>query len=500
MSTFSLIIEKSIHPITNCFSLDYNNLDKIPLDHTQDNYLFIKLFFSSFISKPITIQSKFMFFKETLNNLFIVKKRNEFIVFFCQIQKIYKALNKFAYLYKYKKSKIVVNTDMVLNTIHENEKNIICIFQKNSKYLFHIEDIIKIINSCLTNNHFFFIEPLSIKNPYNNIPFNKSTLYNIYIYVKYKTFFRPELLFHFFNCDFNLYAFITKYEYLLKEYAIHNFVYKSTSDVLIKEIHRMIYSFNVFCKEQKIKNRIDIDKEFPKEKLIKIMQPYLLLYYTSKFSLLNYKKIENLNILRNLLIKFNTYNRQFGRKKYKIQYKYTKEFKKNIFAKIIEFDDKHIPFNNIQNQNRIFLEDHLIYTRPTYNNLITRSDRNFNSSFFYDTLDDDHMDQHHMDEDEDTDVYEDTYEDTDEDEDTEEDENNVEWNFGNRIQGIQEIQEIQEIQGIQGIQGIQEIQIVDGIEGEIPEESHNIIHPIENVVMEIETALTEDRMETESIR
>ena len=50
--------------------------------------------------------------------------------------------------------------------------------------LINPNDLIKIINTSLTNTSSFFIEPLPIKNPYNNIPFNKSVLYNIYFFIK----------------------------------------------------------------------------------------------------------------------------------------------------------------------------------------------------------------------------------------------------------------------------------------------------------------------------
>ena len=43
-----------------------------------------------------------------------------------------------------------------------------------------------------------------------------------------------------------------------------------------------------------------------------------------------------------------------------------KNFKKYIKGKLIEFDDRHIKFNDIKKQNREFLTDHLKYEETNY--------------------------------------------------------------------------------------------------------------------------------------
>jgi hypothetical protein len=301
-------------------------------------------------------------------------KKNEWIELFCKIQKTYKSFNKLAFIYKYKNTKIVVNTDMGLNEINEKQKNVFCLFHQNAKYLFTANDIINIINTSLTNNYNFFSEPISVKNPYNNLPFSKSNLYNIYLFIKFSTYLRPELFFYFFNCNFNLSVFKKKHEDILRENSILNYVYKSDSETLVKEINNMIKEFNNTCRLSKLINRIFIDKEFPKERLIKIMRPYLLLFFISNYSLLYYKKVEAASYLKQLLFRFNNFNPLFGRKKIKIKIKYDKQFQKSIIGKIIEFDENHVVFKNIPKENQNFLEDHLNYSEKMYyvnNELIT---------------------------------------------------------------------------------------------------------------------------------
>ena len=359
MAALKLIIKKIINTDNNIFSTNYDTTDKV-------NKIIKSLFFY-FISKEINIKSKFEFFFETTQNTFFKNILEDFIHYFCKIQKTYNGFNKLAKIYKYKKTSIVVDADIALNEIKENQPNVFSVIQVNSKYLFSINDLINIINASLTNNYQFFVEPLCVKNPYNNIPFSKSTLYNIYFFILGKTHYRPDLFFKFFACDFNLSHFGKKYEVLLREHYIYNYVYKSTSDLLFKEVTKMIRYFNNYSLTNGLKNKIHVDADFPKDKLIKIMQPYLLLYFTSIYSMILNKKSETRVAFKYMMLRFSNYNPQFGRKKYKILFNYNANFKKTVACKIIEFDDKHIAFNIEVNKTLDFLTDHLAYKEPCVN-------------------------------------------------------------------------------------------------------------------------------------
>lgn len=353
MNTYSLIIKKIIKTDNNFFKYDYEN------DGIKGIF---KICFNILLNKDLNIKNKFKFFIETLNNFCIKGKiEEEFIAYFCKIQKTYNVLNKFVHNYRYKKSKLVVNTDMCLNELNANDKNVMCLYHNNSKYLFHINDLIKIINSSLTNSYMFFAEPTNIKNPYDNIAFNKSTLYNIYFFIRYKTDFFPELFFKFFYVDFNLTAFKNSNEYLLRKYAIENYVFKSPSNTLIDEINNMIYFFNDFCEHYNVNNKILINKDFPKDILLRVMKPYLLIYFISQYSYFKRDKDDANRQFYVLLIRFNKFNPQFGRKKYRIIMKNARNFKRKIVGKITLFDDVHVKFNNIEKQNDAFLSDHLKY-------------------------------------------------------------------------------------------------------------------------------------------
>ena len=160
MMTYNLIIKNIAHTDIDFFSPDAKGASVDP---------FIRLAFSIVQDVNLTSVTKYKFFNDTINGFLINGHEAEFMNYFCKIQKTYNILNRFVFNYKYKKAKVVTNTDMFLNTLHINDKNVICIFQDNSKYLFNINDLVKISYSSLTNAYMFFSEPLPIKNPYNNL-------------------------------------------------------------------------------------------------------------------------------------------------------------------------------------------------------------------------------------------------------------------------------------------------------------------------------------------
>ena len=146
----------------------------------------------------------------------------------------------------------------------------------------------------------------------------------------------------------------------------------------------MISDYNFLYK----RNKILIDDDFPKDKLIKIFQPYLLLYATAQYAFLKHKKTEAIFFFKLSLKSFQTFNPQFGRKKYRLIIGYKKNFEKFIKEKIIEFDDRHIKFNDVEYQNKIFLKDHLKYEESNYDNGDDDDDEESN----YDNGDDDDAD------------------------------------------------------------------------------------------------------------
>lgn len=399
MTTISYITNKVLNMDNNVFSLNYDKSDPIkPI---------MQLIFMSLENNRY--KCKFIMFRETQNS-FLQFSREEFINHFCKIQKTYYAFSRLAFIYKYKKSSMSVTTDIGLNDIKINDKNVMCIYHINSRYLFNINDLLKIITTSLTNSYTLFSQPLPSKNPYNNLPFTKSNLYNIYLFLKFKTNIYNDLFIKFFNCDFNLTTFYCKYEHVLRDYIIENFIKNSSQDLLTQEIKKMIKVFN-----SKTNKNILIDDEFPKNRLIKIMKPYLSLYFQSYYSLVPIIK-SNTNILLNRkLKKFQKFNPQFGRKIYKLGFKSQPNFKRKSYIKSIEFLDKHIPFN--YNHETNFLTNHTYYNEiETTENIVT-VEINYNNNY-QDVINEDDQDEDEDDDQDDQDEYEE-YEEDDQDEDEE---------------------------------------------------------------------------------
>jgi hypothetical protein len=294
------------------------------------------------------VRRKFMYIEQVMKNIFFNQEiKDEFCDIYNKIQKTYNIFTKISRIYKYKKNKIVVDTDLCMNKINEGDPNIICILQNDNKYLFNICEILKIIDSSLINSQYFFSIPLNIKNPYNNIPFNKSTLYNIYFFVKFKTYHYDELLIKFFNTNFNIIVFTKRHEHVLREYIISNYVTNSHDDILYEDIMEMIYYSNNYI----VKNEIKIHETFPIKKLVKIMKPYLHLWVTGLYSLVPITKTLSYDRFCHKIIKFNKFNPQFGRRLIKInQNETTKKM-----VQIEEFNDRHPKFIC---ESKLFLSTH----------------------------------------------------------------------------------------------------------------------------------------------
>ena len=316
-------------------------------------------------------KNKFILLKEIMNNFIIKNSKEEVFYYFNKIQRTYHSLNRFIFIYKFKKSKIIVNTDMLLNEIKENDKNVICVYQNNARYLFKIYDLIKIINMSLIHSQHFFADPLCIKNPYNNIPFGKNTLYYIYYFLTEKTIISNninhlELFLKFYSCQFNLTIFLNKYEYLLREKTIVNNIKNLGVDDSYINIMEMINEFN---KNKINKNKILIDNNFPKDKLVKIFIPYLNLYWNSKILLVSTLKYSAVCELEKKLIKFQKFNPLFGRMKVLYNKKICIDGKIRVFKIEDRANDSHICFNEYDNDN--FFKDHLAYT---YNNIFDENE------------------------------------------------------------------------------------------------------------------------------
>jgi hypothetical protein len=271
---------------------------------------------------------KFEYLRCILRNQFLPKEmRGDFLIKFKNAQRTYHILNRFAFMYKWKRSRPKIYADLCLDPISENQVNVMSILHNDQKYLFTIADMLRIIENSLCNSPYFFAEPLVIKNPYTNLPFHKSQLYYIYFFIK-KRIINMSPVFHaYFMSNFSLKDFRNENGVLIMNTYIKQHIKNSSDDVLHTDI------LNMF-KTIPYRGKIRIDVGFPKSQLIQIMRPYLEAYYISRMSNDISERNRTKTDLGRRLGAFYKYNKIFGRK-----------FLTRSSANKNEFSIDHLPYH-----------------------------------------------------------------------------------------------------------------------------------------------------------
>jgi hypothetical protein len=307
------------------------------------------------------VKQKYQFFGDIIKSRSISAQNiEEFVDVFSKIQRVILAINRIIFKTKYKNATVQVSDDLYLNPINPASKKSIMIYQNNNKYLFTLTDITNICLTALTNSPYNFPEPLTIKNPYTNIPFNKSTLYNIFFFIKTNNYITPVLLQSYFLLDFDLRLFKTKNISQIREYKVENYFNNCSTTKLLSLINTIIRFY---------KPSIHIHADFPVKTLIQIFKPYLKLYFIIKFGD-NETRVDDAKFkLYNSLREFFRYNPFFGRIyiKHLFETRYDSVSNKTFTKRVVlrTFNATHLSFNtyrgnfyntHIQNTNRRVIE------------------------------------------------------------------------------------------------------------------------------------------------
>jgi len=327
MSVLCTIIQKKVDSnffinMQECSCFDYwtqINRSIKTFNAWEPNYFLYmycsNLYYSSINDKTnkTFIESKFLYLNQVLDNIFFNENlKGAFLLSFSKAQRAYFAFAKLANIYKYKKASIKMNVDLYMNELNPNKRNVISILQDGSKYLFLGSDLVKVINSSLLNSSHFFAEPLEPKNPFNNLPFNNTTLYNIYFHIKHNCEINPILFHLFFKADFDLDRFLYDNESIIRDTAIKNYAHYSPPSVLYHDLELMLATNRRFTK------KLFIHDDFPVDKLVDIFRPYFYLFYLHRYGVYGTDKRNHSFVqLKNKLRAFVNYNPLFGRKIYK---------------------------------------------------------------------------------------------------------------------------------------------------------------------------------------
>ena len=359
--TFSLILQKILNNEI-VYTVDYDDCTVFKIDYTPE-MLYFKLFHQismksdraysvsglvhhticEFISHPpYKHESKIRFLYRFGKNQFYQPHHMDAIYdIFIKAQRHYRALSRFVQKWRYAHTPLHNDSDLYLNPITPHPTNNIYILQNGKKYIFTAGNIINIANGALGHAPMFFSEPLVIKNPYNNIPFSKSALYNIYFFLKQSTFLIPNLYHMYFKCNFDLREFRDKHEYLLRDYALDAYIKNTPISTLGKQVRAMLKKRRFKCV---------VHEHFPNDQLVEIFRPYLRLYYISMYALEDEKQNNADYELSLRLHYFANYNRLFGRKYYyhdfgSRKWRYNDKyppFHKNVLSLCNHFRKSHI--------------------------------------------------------------------------------------------------------------------------------------------------------------
>ena len=277
------------------------------------------------------VYEKYRHFSKILDNMFMLDhhKANA-MELFCKAQRTYCAFSRLALLFKVRRAKLQVSFDMYMTPIDPMKTRSITIYQGGSNYMFKLSDLINIINSALSNSPYHFADPIFPKNPYTNIEFSFGAMYEIYYQIRRSDYKMPLLLNAFFQESFDLRKFVYNHEALIRDVYIEDYVKTSPAETLYLETECMIQIFNR-------PKRLRIHREFPKERLVDIMRPYLRLYLIHEYSISDTsKRSDSYETLREKMKRFIEYNPQFGRKIMKRT--------DGASGYHVEFNDKHVEF------------------------------------------------------------------------------------------------------------------------------------------------------------
>ncbi len=189
------------------------------------------------------------------------------------------------------------------------EYQIIMLYENRIIYRFTTKDMIQIINTSLLYNHQFVMHPKQVKNPFTNLPFSVGSLYAIFFHFKrhFDKLRFPDLLYHFYLCDFNIETLYKCHEDYLREQAINHYVQNESLDNLYLGIRRMIYDH---------KHELDswnIHRDYPKELVVRYLKsPYLFLYYQSQYAMYADERQKCKSLLSKKLRNFHAANPRFG--------------------------------------------------------------------------------------------------------------------------------------------------------------------------------------------
>jgi hypothetical protein len=202
---------------------------------------------------------------------------------FCKIyndtRRLYKVFQRFYENHSRKKTMVYCcDTNLNLEPLSSfNSKSKYSLLHMNVLYTFTVSDMLNVIKNDLLKHDRFFSDATFPRNPYNNIPFTETNMYNFYYFLLHNNYKIPELFRRFFNSGFSIHTFIRNNEFLIRQLIIEEYHKQITDDQLYEEIIlflRSIKSYSLF---------IHID--FPKKEVVQHYRHIFTCYLHAKHDL-----------------------------------------------------------------------------------------------------------------------------------------------------------------------------------------------------------------------
>jgi len=165
--------------------------------------------------------------KMLLNNPFVNDENKEkFLASFSRYQRTINGFKKLVKLWRIKKKCIVYpnTTDLKGNDLSEYKPHLIIdLIENNTIYSFYIHDLLKMWNVSLKQRMYVIERPTKLKNPYTNLEFTNTNLYNIYYKALFNGIRRPPLVDMHYNCRFSIQLLLSTYGSQLREWAVTDY-------------------------------------------------------------------------------------------------------------------------------------------------------------------------------------------------------------------------------------------------------------------------------------
>ena len=226
--------------------------------------------------------------KMLLENPFISdRNKASFIVKFARFQRTMNAFKKLVRMWRIKKNCLVYQNTTDLKGVELSDYKqhlVVDLIENDTIYSFYIHDLLKMWSIALRQRMYVIETPTKFKNPYTNMAFGLTNLYNIYYKALFNGIRRPPLIDMHFNCRFSIKLLLYTYGTQLREWAITD--YAETHDISLYHELVGIHTEHGYLLPQLRVSELFSDSV--KLKQIKIYKPIIQAYCFMSYSTNNH--------------------------------------------------------------------------------------------------------------------------------------------------------------------------------------------------------------------